>query len=467
MRHTFLALLIAVLLGGAAADVGVVVELPDGTVYTECVDVSDGSSAYSVMQKTDLDLEWSEEGQYGRMLCMINGVGDPVAGTMCGYSGSYWGFQLALGSASSWHYSPVGFGAGDCWDRDFESFEGHYCAQHGDVLGFAYGGFGAEPEFFGFDEICDGGGETIKGRNVHEIEITDADPDRLKIKPGERGIIKLRVGNKGDMDERVRVFGLFPEGWSVTAIEFDLARRESVDVTINVTAPRWIDPDIFVAGVKADSGYDDDSKTIVVEILPECGGDGECGGDEYCSFNGVCKRVECERVEDHRCLEGAVEPAPAIGELASGANPNTEDLEDILYDFEPKQLTSLDQSLSIRFYHMENGRQIAFKNMIVSLNRNQMVTDTKGVIEFQPEPGRDYLLEASRLGFKDLAVIFRIPRVEETGELEQVSVGEEEPTGAVSVSDAGDDASFLLVVLALSAIINLVLVSALIYLHRK
>lgn len=158
MKKIAIPMMLLALAGLAQADVGVLVEL-DGEAYTECVDVPDGTSAYDILQKTSLEIGWSDSGSWGRALCMIEGVGSEPAGTACSDWNSYWAMSLALGGDDGWTaHSPVGFDAGGCWNRDYEtpSYDGHYCAKDGDVIGFHYtnefpSGY---PEFAGFEEIC-------------------------------------------------------------------------------------------------------------------------------------------------------------------------------------------------------------------------------------------------------------------------------------------------------------------------
>lgn len=155
----FIALFMAVFSGLASANVGLLVEFPNGTVYTTCVSISDGANAYQIFKKASLDSEWSDDGQWGRALCRINGVGSDPAGAGCSDWVYYWAFSLAMDRDNDWTtHSPVGFTAGSCWNRDWTtpSFDGHYCAKDGDVLGFQYtddfpSGY---PEFMSFDEIC-------------------------------------------------------------------------------------------------------------------------------------------------------------------------------------------------------------------------------------------------------------------------------------------------------------------------
>ncbi len=136
-----------------AANIGIVVEFPDSKIITECVNVPDNSDGYKLLQKTSLDIGWSEESTFGHALCEINNVGEDVKGTGCDWGSEYWAFLISGGS--DWEYSPVGFDAGDsCWNGGLSSYDGHYCAKDKDVLGFAHGPWGARPDFYTYDEIC-------------------------------------------------------------------------------------------------------------------------------------------------------------------------------------------------------------------------------------------------------------------------------------------------------------------------
>lgn len=145
-------LILALTLNTGAARVGVVVSFPNGETITECVDVSDSTDGYEVMQKTGFDIAWSDGGLWGHGLCGIGGVGCPAEDCYCGVD-EYWGFHIFRGSG--WDYMPVGWDAGDeCWSGDFESYDGHYCARDGDVLGYVWGAWGTQPVKKSFGEIC-------------------------------------------------------------------------------------------------------------------------------------------------------------------------------------------------------------------------------------------------------------------------------------------------------------------------
>jgi len=159
MNKLILPVLVLALVRLSCAEVGVVVEFPNGTQHTECIDIGDGSSAYKIMKRASIETVWTDDGMWGRALCMIDDVGSDPAGTSCSDWSSYWAFSLALDRDSGWTtHSPVGSTAGDCWNRDYTtpSYDGHYCARDGDVLGYHFtdqfpSGY---PRFFGFEDIC-------------------------------------------------------------------------------------------------------------------------------------------------------------------------------------------------------------------------------------------------------------------------------------------------------------------------
>ncbi|MDD5111165.1 MAG: hypothetical protein PHG85_01310 [Candidatus Altiarchaeota archaeon] len=133
-----------------AARVGVVISFPDGTTSTACAEVSENANAYDVIRQSDLPIEWSYDALWGHGLCGINGIG--CASDNCYCSSDYWGFYIY---SIGWKYSPVGFDGGDtCWNGELDSYEGHYCARDGDLLGLAYGPYGTKPKRISFGDIC-------------------------------------------------------------------------------------------------------------------------------------------------------------------------------------------------------------------------------------------------------------------------------------------------------------------------
>ena len=157
MKKTILLGIVFILLASmvSAANVCVLVQYPDQTIDYECVDVEDNANGYEVLEATSLNLLWSPTSFYGTLLCKINEIGDDVSGDYCEYNGEFWNFNLL--DNTEFKHMPVGFDGGStCWNRDFDfsdwSLIVHYCAQDGDVLGFAYGDF-VQPEMLKINEI--------------------------------------------------------------------------------------------------------------------------------------------------------------------------------------------------------------------------------------------------------------------------------------------------------------------------
>jgi hypothetical protein len=133
--------------------VGVVITFPDNSIYAQCLDVSEDTSGFDLLNELSLKTTWSDVSTYGHQLCQINNVGDEVSGNYCSYNGKYWGFFKEKGN--DWQYLPVGFDAGDkCWNNDLNSYLGHYCTKEGDLIGLRYGEYGEIPEYYSFDDIC-------------------------------------------------------------------------------------------------------------------------------------------------------------------------------------------------------------------------------------------------------------------------------------------------------------------------
>lgn len=139
-----------------AADVCVVVYYPDETADSECVNVEENADGKEVLDATSFDVLWTPESIWGQMICRINGIGTDVEGTACHYEGEFWNFVLK--DENKWGHSPVGLNGGDkCWNKDFSWSDWtqvvHYCAQDNDLIGFAFGEAGSEPNMLKIKNI--------------------------------------------------------------------------------------------------------------------------------------------------------------------------------------------------------------------------------------------------------------------------------------------------------------------------
>jgi len=152
-----------------AVKVGVVIDFPNQASFTKCLDLSEGSNGYDLLEATGLDIDWSPPSQWGHGLCGIESVGCTTDNCFCGGS-EYWGIYLREKGENSWEYLPVGFDAGsECWNRNQNSFEGHYCIAEGDVFGLRWGTYDQLPEKKSFNELCN---PKRRKREVKELQVS-------------------------------------------------------------------------------------------------------------------------------------------------------------------------------------------------------------------------------------------------------------------------------------------------------
>ncbi|MEM4347563.1 MAG: hypothetical protein QW802_03145 [Candidatus Altiarchaeota archaeon] len=132
-----------------SADVGLVVEFPDGNVHTSCVNITKSENGRAILEIANLSPSGTMHKQYGFFLkCIKN---------FCDGNGKFWSFSLILPEKNEWIHSPVGIGPGGdlnnfCWNRNLDSFDGHYCSHDGDVIGFSLNE--KFPKKFSFTELC-------------------------------------------------------------------------------------------------------------------------------------------------------------------------------------------------------------------------------------------------------------------------------------------------------------------------
>lgn len=146
---TFILFALILLINSVSAKVALVVEFPNGNIYKGCVNISDGENGKTILEIAKLEPRGSIHPQYGFFLkCIKN---------FCDGDGKFWSFSLILPEKNDWVHSSVGIGPGGdlnnfCWNRNLDSFEGHYCSHDGDVLGFSLNE--KFPKKFSFNELC-------------------------------------------------------------------------------------------------------------------------------------------------------------------------------------------------------------------------------------------------------------------------------------------------------------------------
>jgi len=288
-----------------SADVGVVVELPDGTLFTECVKIEDGANGYEVLGETDLDITWSAAGLWGHGLCDIEGVSGCTPDNCYCDPAQYWNFYIASGS--SWQYSPTGFDApGDC--------SAHYCAEHGGLMGFAFGGWGTKPDLVGFQDIC---GPLEKPTERHKVDT------KVEFKDGK---LKVNVENNGDFDENIDCyFEDLPEGWNGTGIENgSVSMNGDSSFDSLVSYPRDTRPGRYTLRFICEAGDSKDIEVLIIDVPEGCQEDEDCHDTEFCHPEHYCKELDCQDGLDakgHKCLKEEQKP---VGENKTAAETDNE-----------------------------------------------------------------------------------------------------------------------------------------------
>ena len=256
-----------------AAKAGIVVEFQNKDIYKECVEASGNTDGHDLLEKTNLDILWSPESAFGQLICRINGEGTDVQGNFCEFFGKFWNFNIA--SNSEWLHSPVGHnGLGGCWNRDENSFIGHYCLRDGDVLGYEFTESG-EPPFITFDDICN----TKTRLAIYSMKaFVDGkrkfglDKDRkIEANPGSNIKLEVEIANKYSQIDGTEIEGIAAEGEfdssskiADSSREFDLEANEKKKVTLNFKIPENQAEDIYNLNIdvegsdKSKNNYHDD-----------------------------------------------------------------------------------------------------------------------------------------------------------------------------------------------------------------
>jgi len=203
MRNAKLILAVSTLLiltagFAAAANVALIVALPNGTTIERCINTEEGTDGYKIFQKSGIKSEWSYSAGLGHFLKSV-----------AGYSGSesdgYWTFFIYDYASGTWKTSPVGSDGGSCWNRDFSSYSGHYCAQQGDMLGWVrtkwdMNTYSPEenPPQEDFSKVC---GLSISGITAYVDGSKKSginDGDKISVRPGSQVQIEVKGENSFD-----------------------------------------------------------------------------------------------------------------------------------------------------------------------------------------------------------------------------------------------------------------------------
>ncbi len=116
----------------SAAEVALVVTLPNNYSYIKCVNVPGNADGFDLINKADIETGWGYNRARGHYPARILGYECPPDGCI-----------LYVSRGGDWVRE-------DGFDRGL-SCRQHYCAEDGDIAALGYGG---TPPDFGFREIC-------------------------------------------------------------------------------------------------------------------------------------------------------------------------------------------------------------------------------------------------------------------------------------------------------------------------
>jgi len=264
-------ILLAAALCASAVEVALVVEFPDGTLETECLDVPDNSNGYETLEASLFDLTWSGAGIYGHALCKINNIGDDLRGNSCAFGSESWGFFSDLDDNGRWAFSSVGFDApGGC------AF--HYCADEGDVLGFVRTGFDEsfnainQPAYRSFTQVCSKlviSNIDVEVDGKSDRHISDGQTIRKKANPGSVVEFDVEVSNLytrnvdiEDVEITVTIEKI-DDGEEIDdeSDDFDLRPGEDEKESIELRVPWLVDEDRYTVVIEAE-GKDTNGKIL-------------------------------------------------------------------------------------------------------------------------------------------------------------------------------------------------------------
>jgi len=280
-KNLFLAIFIFILLAAdfaGAANIALIVGLPNGTAIERCVNVNADNDGYNILQSSGIKLLWSSKGMYGHSLCKIEGYGDEVSGTNCVWGSNWWNFFVYDKNSQQWKSSSVGYDApGGC------GF--HYCAVDGDILGWVYANGSSQPPLDDFHNICGlsitNVNAFVDGKKQGNLQEGDKISDAY---PGSTMQFKVEVSNLFQSDKDIKINNAYlriivegidaDEDFEVESDEFSIRQGASRKVKLSFNVPITAVEDSYnllinVEGEGSDGVTYMDSKNLFLNVRKE------------------------------------------------------------------------------------------------------------------------------------------------------------------------------------------------------
>ncbi|MFC2135456.1 hypothetical protein ACFLTH_12655 [Bacteroidota bacterium] len=230
----------------SAADVGVIVLLADGTEYTDCVEITNGDSAYDAFQETSLDMKWQNQG-FGYFLEEVEGV---ASGDIADH---YWSFWHINSAEDDFEFGIVG--ASDYTIND-----------DGKVIGSSYTVFDASfnpvtpPPFYEYDNLCPLEISSVKAYVDGDKESL-SDGDSVEVKPGSNLEIVVKIENNHDNADL--------EDVEIEVIIEDIDDGDNLEEDDNGVDINDGDSEELSVGFKIPIDADDDNYNMILRVTGE------------------------------------------------------------------------------------------------------------------------------------------------------------------------------------------------------
>jgi len=246
----------------SATEVALVVEFPNGTIYTECIDTRDETSGYNLIQQSGFTATWGDTGS-SHNLCMINDQGSAVNQDGSGTCQTdEWAMYLS--TEESWQALPVDYDSGNtCWNRDFGSNTGYYCGVNSDVLGLTYGTGAAPTSVYSFGDICHFGivDFDVKIDGDSDKNLWHGDDISEDARPGSKVDLKIKLENFYTKDEDTEIRDIQVKATLRNIDDGSDIDEESEEVDIHADKTKTVDIEFYIPLL-----VDEDEYELEIEV---------------------------------------------------------------------------------------------------------------------------------------------------------------------------------------------------------
>jgi len=219
-----------------AANVGVVVLIPNGTIYSDCITINNGQSAYNAFQKMGLNMKWQNFG-FGYFLESVEGYSSD------NNAEKYWSFWHSNNQGTNFQAAMVGA-------SDYEiSTDDKLIGLSLTAFDIAYNPI-TSPPFFDYDSLCTNAMKISSVKFYIDSESKSvAEGDKIKVKPGSNIKIIVKIQNMDTAEDlnNVEVKGVIYDldNDLDDSDETDIKKGDKDELELNFKIPLDADDDKY------------------------------------------------------------------------------------------------------------------------------------------------------------------------------------------------------------------------------